>query len=259
MVSSVPADSLRAVALPSPSPYPEAQAECTISADASDAFERSAFATMLEELGITSSLRRENSGNRIDFNFSFAASLAESLTASGFVAQSERTAAMSLTYRFEHAVIEHGKREVKQFESRLTFEARTEDSLSLKPFKKKEDITLFLNRLMKHIFTLMQDDSAVLAGISLDQDDLAELLGLDHGRVKRIFDGLVSAIMTMAMLKRMKCGAGAAQNVVLKGTRRAAEGIAAEKRSVCSFSCSIDIRCLTPPQPREDVTAHMIT
>ena len=210
--------------------------------ESTDSFEKSAFSTMFEKLGLNSSSRLDAKNDRVDFNFSFTSSSSESLSATGYVAQNEQHASLTLNYTFQRAVVVDGKRELKLFQASLSFEADTSQSTSVKPFKEKEDITHFLNRLMNDIMNLLQDDEHVLTGISFDQGDLAVLMNLDKGKVKRLFDSLIAAIMTMAMLKRMKHGSDAGPNVVLKEKRQATEGITADQSSSGNFSFSITIK-----------------
>lgn len=197
---------------------------------------------MFEQLGLNSSSRLEATRERVDFNFSFTSSAKESLSASGYVERREQHASLTLNYTFERAVVVDGKRELRTFQASLLFEADTSQSLSVKPFKEKEDIMHFLNRIVNDIFDLLQDDSQVLTGITLDQKDLAEVMNLDHGKAKRMFDGLMSAIMTMAMLKRMKRGSDAGPNVILNEKRKETTGIQAEKASSAQFSFSLSIK-----------------
>lgn len=234
--------------VPPADPLQAERPELNASADSADTFEKSAFSAMLEQLGLTSSSRLEATQDRVDFNFSFTASSSESLSASGHVAQRDQTAAISLKYTFQRAVTENGKREVRAFQADISFQAHAANALSVKPFKKKEDIMQFLNRLMNEICEVMQDDSVVLSGIIINQDDLTEIMNLDQGKVKRLFDGLLSAIMTMAMLKRIKRGNEAGPNVALSEKRRTVEGVEMEKKSSSDFSFSITVSPLSPNQ-----------
>ncbi len=107
------------------------------SSDSGDTFEKSAFSSLFEQLGLNSSSRLEATRERVDFNFSFTSSAKESLTASGFIAQREQHASLTLTYMFQRAVVVDGKRELKTFQASLLLEADTSQSLSVKPFKEK--------------------------------------------------------------------------------------------------------------------------
>ncbi len=211
------------------------------SSSSGDTFERSAFSNMFDQLGLASSSRLDTTRERIDFNFSFTSSTREALSASGYVAQREQHASLTLDYTFQRAVVVDGRREVKTFKASIAFEADTSNSLSVKPFKKKEDILHFLSRLMEDVISLLQDESVVLTGISLDQEDLAELMNLDNGKVKKLFDGMIAAIMTMALLKRMKRGSEAGPNVILAERRGVTQGIQAEAVSGGEVSLSVTI------------------
>lgn len=203
---------------------------------------------MFNQLGLDSGSRLEATHDRIDFTFSFTSSTKEALSASGYVSQREQHAGLTLNYTFQRAVVVDGKRELRSFNASIAFEADTSQSLSVKPFKNKEDILHFLSRLMDDVVTLLQDDTQVLTGISLDQEDMAELMNLDKGKMKKLFDGMIAAIMTMAFLKRMKRGADAGPNVILTEERKAVQGIEVEKESAKKFSFSISITELEAKQ-----------
>ncbi len=222
------------------------------SSGSADTFERSAFSDMFEQLGLAPSSRLDTTRDRIDFTFSFTSSTKETLSASGFVAQREQHASLTLNYTFQRVVVVDGRRELKSFTASIAFEADTSNSLSVKPFKKKEDILHFLSRLMDDVISLLRDDSVVLTGISLDQEDVAELMNLDKGKVKKLFDGLIAAIMTMAFLKRMKRGNEAGPNVVLAGQRGVTEGIQEDKESRREFSLSVTISEETAKENHSD-------
>jgi hypothetical protein len=216
--------------------------------DSTDSFERSAFSAMFEQLGLASTSRLDASRDRVDFNFSFTSSSKESLSATGYVSRLDQHASLTLNYTYQRAVVVDGRRELKMFEASLMFEADTSQSLAVKPFKDKEDIMHFLNRLMNDVMDLMKDDSQVLTGISVNQEDLAALMSLDKGKVKRLFDGLISAIMTMAMLKRMTRGNDAGPNVILNERRQSSQGVTEEKESSAQFSFSININEVSASQ-----------
>jgi hypothetical protein len=217
-------------------------------AESGDSYEKSAFSTMFEQLGLNPNSRLEATHDRVDFNFSFTSSTKQTLSASGYVAQQEQHASMTLNYTFQRAVVVDGKREVKTFQASIAFDADTSQSSSVKPFKQKEDIMHFLNRLLNDVMTLMQDESQVLSGISLNQDDLAEIMNMDNEKVKSLFNSLIASIMTMAMLKRLKRGTDAGPNVFLKEQRQSTEGITAENKSSAQCTFSITIKAMAEEQ-----------
>jgi len=179
---------------------------------------------------------------QLDFTLNYTVSREEQLSASGYYSKESQTLDVNLQYRFQRKVIIDGKEQLKSFELNLSIHADRSKESSVEPYSEKEDIIGFIRRLANDLIDTAADKKQKLIGVILDKKDVAEILGLEKGRIAKLIFSLISSVLMLEEIRHAGDKEDEVENVMLRAVRQESSGLKLEHSKNTSFSMSLSIR-----------------
>lgn len=145
----------------------------------------------------------EQSG-QLSFDFTFNERKFQNISASGYYSSKEKNLSLNLRFIMEKELYEGGEKGTKRFQVDISINASHIEIKSLNKKIEKEDIYNFLNRVMKELTKMLNDDKVNVTGMIFDKDDLADLLNLGDKETSKMITQIFLIIQTLANIKRYK-------------------------------------------------------
>ena len=176
-----------------------------INKSVSDTADLSDSASTLKSLPINLSTSKISEGNNnIYFDFSFNAAQFQKVTANGYYSSKEKNLSINMKFILEKQLYEDGQIKTEKFQIEFSIDYSNIEISLLENKVEKENINNFLNRVMKEVNEILNDDKKNISGIIFDKDDLQELMQMGDKEVGKFLDEIILLIQTLAKIKKYK-------------------------------------------------------
>ncbi len=162
-------------------------------------------ATTLKNLPLnlsSSKIYEENNGFQFDFNFD--ETRFQNVSANGFYSSKEKNLSMRLKFYLEKILYENGEEKKQKYEIEFAINYSGIEINSYERKIEKEDIYKFLNRVMKDLSEILNNDEKNLTGIIFDKEDLQELMQIGDEEIGKFLNEIILLIQTLAKIKKYK-------------------------------------------------------
>lgn len=164
-----------------------------------DSAEISDFARRIAESGIFFFPSQKNGA--ISFSLDFSASASETLSLQGTFRQEHH---LSLHIQYEQwDILPDGTVGSSGIRYTLDIDASSAKTIATSSSVKKEDILLFVQKLIRKLQDLSKKSDTLIAGILFRDDDLRELAELEKGKILKLLYEFIGAINTLVRMKQM--------------------------------------------------------
>jgi hypothetical protein len=221
-----------------------------------DRYEPSPLAQRWMQSGLDASSTIQGAENAsLQFNLNYTASAQETFSANGYYAKQEQSLDVTFNYRFQRTVVVDGKEQLKTFEMKFSLHADKMEESVVEPFQDKEDVISFIRRLADDLMDKAADKKEKLIGVILDKKDLAEILGLEEGRIAKLIFSLIASVLMLEEIRHAGDKKDEVENVLLRAVREESNGFKLERNK----SGNLSMECLITEVSSEPVAVKPVS
>jgi len=176
--------------------------------------------------------------SNIDFSCTAAESSSISVTGTGLTISGSSALYMNLEMTL---LRKNADDSYQAFNMEISMSFRKEQSLTINPETKKEELTGFVNRVVRSIVKTVQDKGKDFAGILFDSDDYKDLSAIDNGKFVRKLESLLQVIITQTRLNHLLKEEKPGVQVIFCPQRKEENSISADGSSCKKMDIHIDV------------------
>jgi hypothetical protein len=161
------------------------------------------------------------------------------VNAKGYYSSKERNLSLRLKFFLEKILYENGQEKKQKFEIEFSINYSGLEINSAERKIEKEDIYKFLNRIMKDLVKVLNDDEKNIAGIIFDKEDLHDLLQIGDKEVGKFLNEIILLIQTLAKIKKLNNPG--AENLLFSPKRNRSEIIETNQTKQSSIQIEMSV------------------
>ncbi len=173
------------------------------------------------------------------FDLSFDETFSKNVNAKGYYSSKERNLSLRLKFFLEKILYENGQEKKQKFEIEFSINYSGLEINSAERKIEKEDIYKFLNRIMKDLVKVLNDDEKNIAGIIFDKEDLHDLLQIGDKEVGKFLNEIILLIQTLAKIKKLNNPG--AENLLFSPKRNRSEIIETNQTKQSSIQIEMSV------------------